>query len=141
MDLDDEELEATRKMKGLNHMNNIEKLEKFINDFNEFKEKRDLNLFVMNWEEKQALENLIQENKELKEENEKLTYARNWYFEHFTSQACTAEQLHKILRFDYIPKSKVKEMIKELEEKQNNNDKNIFGYGIYFLQELLEEGE
>ena len=52
-------------------MNNIEILEEFINDFNEFKEKRDLNLFVMTCEEKQALENLIQENKELEEKLKK----------------------------------------------------------------------
>lgn len=73
----------------------------------------------------QALENLIQENKELKKENEKLTYARNWYFEHFTSQACTPEQLHKILRFDYIPKSKVKEKIEEINKRIDYLDKEL----------------
>jgi len=100
------------------------------------------------------LENLIQENKELKKENEKLTYARNWYFEHFTTQACTPEQLHKILRFDYIPKSKVKAMLEGITKEHSSilskdiyslNDKNIatFQYNAMrkILEELLEEGD
>lgn len=64
-----------------------------------------------------TVEKLIQGYKELKEENKRLTSARNWYFEHYTARACTPEMLDKILRFDYIPKSLVEEKIEELNKK------------------------
>jgi len=56
---------------------------------------------------------ILKRYKELEEENERLKYARNWYFENFTARACTPEMLDKILKFDYISKSKVKEKIEE----------------------------
>lgn len=84
-------------------------------------------------------------NKE-KEENKKLNYARNWYFEHFTSEACTPEQLHKILRFDYISKDKIREKIDEINDEKLNYSEDeyyleneIKGYAIDKLKELLEE--
>lgn len=60
---------------------------------------------------------LLAENQELKQENEKLTYARNWYFEHTVGKICTPEMLDKILRHDYISKQKIKNKIELLEEK------------------------
>ena len=127
MDLDDEELEATRKIKfnslygQTRSMNNIEILELFIksirSDLHDDSED--------NQETANAIENLIQENKELKEEISK--YEKQLDLDYVEE--------------NYISKSKVKEKIEELKEKQNNSNKNIYGYGIYFLQELLEEGE
>lgn len=82
------------------------------------------------------------ENKELKEENNKLTSVRNWYFEHYTAQACTPEILHKILKFDYIPKSKVVEELKKAISEEIDTSKAMFegdftnGY-IFALQSLL----
>lgn len=132
-------------------MNNIKILEEFANKYRKI-EKNHID-YLFSLKEKdipiQAIENLIQENIKLKKENEKLTYARNWYFEHFTSQACTPEQLHKILRFDYIPKSKVKELGKKYEFAVNGYDSSTADYkhsqnlGRYLacVELLKEEGE
>lgn len=53
--------------------------------------------------------------KSLLNENEKLIYARNWYFEHTVGKICTPEMLDKILRNDYIPKSKLKDIIDRID--------------------------
>lgn len=75
------------------------------------------------WEEWNNLEQgsygteqkLKQQIKELKKENEELIYARNWYFEHTVGKICTPEMLDKILRNDYIPKSKLKDIIDRID--------------------------
>ena len=51
----------------------------------------------------------------LQKENEKLIYARNWYFEHTVGKICTPEMLRKILRHDYISKQKIEAKIEELD--------------------------
>ena len=56
-----------------------------------------------------------EELKELRKENEELIYARNWYFEHTVGKICTPEMLDKILRNDYIPKSKLKDIIDRID--------------------------
>lgn len=56
----------------------------------------------------------------LQKENEKLTEARNWYFEHTVNKAVTPEMLHKILRQDYIPKSVI---IKEIEKLKRDEER------------------
>ena len=38
---------------------------------------------------------------------------------------------------NYISKDKIKAKIKELEEKDKYSTNNVYGYGIYFLKELL----
>lgn len=127
-------------------MNNIEILEEKLKNVKKY------NIYSYSWTEQdiEAIENLIQENKELKNENEKLTYARNWYFEHFASQACTPEQLHKILRFDYIPKSKIEKALDKMNERYmtpeaiSNSNGATFNYWTGkrdMCIELLEEGE
>lgn len=76
------------------------------------------------WEEWNNLEQgsygteqkLKQQIKKLQEENEKLIYARNWYFEHTVNKICTPEMLDKILRNDYISKQKLKDKIRKNEE-------------------------
>jgi len=101
-------------------------------------------------EEKEKQFKLLRENEELEKENEKLTYARNWYFEHFTARELTPEQLDKILRFDYIPTSLVEKKIEEYEKKRIKMEKDDVGVGftlgkewsdlkakIEVLQELL----
>jgi hypothetical protein len=75
------------------------------------------------WEEWNNLEQgsygteqkLKQQIKELRKENEELIYARNWYFEHTVGKICTPEMLDKILRNDYIPKSKLKDIIDRID--------------------------
>jgi len=101
-------------------------------------------------EEKEKQFKLLRENEELEKENEKLTYARNWYFEHFTARELTPEQLDKILRFDYIPTSLVEKKIEEYEKQRIKMEKDDVGVGftlgkewsdlkakIEVLQELL----
>ena len=76
------------------------------------------------WEEWNNLEQgsyeteqkIKQQIKKLQEENEKLIYARNWYFEHTVNKICTPEMLDKILRNDYISKQKLKDKIRKNEE-------------------------
>lgn len=78
---------------------------------------------------KKFVENLIQENKELKEIRDSLLWQKNFDT--------------KILDEDYIPKSKVTQKIQELEYDQLENLKNICEdrIKIQAYKELLEEGE
>lgn len=85
---------------------------------------------------------------QLEKENKKLTEARNWYFEHTVNKAVTPEMLHKILREDYVPKSVIREKIKELEKKAEQERKKKWisaeamielGYQRKTLKELLGE--
>ena len=76
-----------------------------------------------------------EKNKELEKENNVLKGARNWYFEHFTSEACTPEQLRKILTYEYIPKSKVIEIIENYYNEHSDTKEEI----TEFIEELLQE--
>lgn len=38
-----------------------------------------------------------------------------------------------------ILSDRIKEKIKELEKLQNESNSKVYGYGIYFLEELLKE--
>ena len=95
------------------------------------------------WEEWNNLEQgsygteqkLKQQIKELRKENEELIYARNWYFEHTVGKICTPEMLDKILRNDYIPKSKLKDIIDridyDIKKTKEIISKNINIYASY----------
>lgn len=87
------------------------------------------------------LENKV---KELEKENDKLTYARDWYFENTVNKLVTPEMLHKILRTKYIDRDKIENKIAELWIKCPKNSINEFMISernnkIEVLQELLEE--
>jgi hypothetical protein len=93
------------------------------------------------------LENKV---KELKKENDKLTYARNWYFEHTVNKIVTPEMLHKILRTKYIGREKIENKIAELDKEEKEIYKKDIGNNELYrlkiideirsvLQELLEE--
>ena len=97
-------------------MNNIEILENFIN-----KQKSNKGTFVPTDFEITALENLIQENKELKEARDSLLWQRNFDM--------------KILDEDYIPKLKLKEKFENMRKKHNN----LFDIQTLYKEVLEEE--
>lgn len=90
------------------------------------------------------IEQLEAKAKELEKENQKLTYARDWYFEHTISKIATPEMLHKILITKYISRNKIEDRIAELWIKCPKSSINEFMINernnkIEVLQELLEE--
>jgi len=114
-------------------MNNIEILENFID-----KQKSNKGTFVPTVFEITAIENLIQENKELKKQIPSPT------------NPIPIENQTDIwvLKRDYISKSKIKEKIEKLDKKKRKSqieystiDELIFDKKIEVLLELLEEGE
>ena len=138
MDLDDEELEATRRLYGVSRdeinvkegiklMNNIEILEEMLNA------DKYLGKFLSEPRRK-AIENLIQENKELKEEKQ-LAYKLGY------RNGCN--DTTKFNDKEFIRKTKVKEKIEYLKSLEFGSDlvtqstANLTTISI--LQELLEE--
>jgi len=99
------------------------------------------------WEEWNNLEQgsyeteqkLKQQIKKLQEENEKLIYARNWYFEHTVNKICTPEMLDKILRNDYISKQKVKDKIRKNEEIIDISNDGDLIHELYQKNKVYEE--
>lgn len=98
----------------------------------------------------QYIDQLENKVKELKKENDKLTYARNWYFEHTVNKIVTPEMLHKILRTKYIGREKIENKIAELDKEEKEIYKKDIGNNELYrlkiideirsvLQELLEE--
>ena len=100
----------------------IKILEEYLKNYTECPEWNDTTDCCINKKEIQAIENLINKNKELEE-----TLKDNWEFR----DKC------------YIPKSKIKEKIEELKKKikYEDNEKVIIWLHkqIRILQELLEE--
>ena len=97
--------------------------------YKNIKFKTDIELEIQ--KENRAIENLINRNKELEEDNYNLkTHIYN----------------PKVVELNYIPKSKIKEKIKELQAKGRIKNKTFANCGDYIyqdkiqaLQELLEE--
>lgn len=128
-------------------MNNIEILQEFIKHYKEVQEKYKDDEIQAEIERScyfeevpaQAIENLIQENKELKEENYHKTkyidFLDEKYFDNF-------KFFYEMLK-DTVPKSKVKEHLQELDKMKVDGE--VFTTAVDFakqiLQELLEEGE
>jgi hypothetical protein len=118
-------------------MNNIEILEKLkdeqytketVNTLYEFYDE-EFKPYVLSTDERNALENLIKENKELKDKCKELNfkYTAQWVDDNF------------------IPKSKVKDKIEYLKSLEFGTDVVTQSTAnlttICILQELLEEGE
>lgn len=118
----------------------------------------------LNANELQAIENLIKRNKELEEKNIKLQKRNNRQFKLFGKrdkeienlknanktlyELCQGKAMQEFINneCDYIPKSKVREKIEELEkdyeEYKDSQEWEIFDetkYAYELLQELLEE--
>ena len=144
-DLDDEELEATRKLNGVAKDSNIEIIEDFINEIKDFELNKDV-VEIVN-----ALEDILEEReadkkriKELEEEN---------YLQR--------KQIMSAYDKGWIPVQKIKDKIEEIEKEYNEiiseygnidtdviinvPDKNVRKYldelviKILVLQELLED--
>jgi hypothetical protein len=49
------------------------------------------------------------------------------------------EDIEDYMETQCISKKRIKAKIKELEEKDKASSSNVYGYGIKFLKELLEE--
>ena len=135
-------------------MNNIEILEKFIKHYKEVQEKYKDDEIQAEIERScyfeevpaEAIENLIQENKELKEELEICETDLDEMT--ISNEHKKKEWVNKLVLNSYIPKSKVKEKIEELDKRKRKSqieystiDELIFDKKIEVLQELLEEGE
>ena len=135
-------------------MNNIEILENFIRIYKELDKKSTDFYFNKAEIPIEDIENLIQENKELKEEvlhwkgkyhleNRKYIQLHNEKID-----APVIEATEEMLK-QYIPKSKVKEKIEELEKERKRKDEEDIINPFYdqidithiieVLQELLEE--
>jgi hypothetical protein len=123
-------------------MNNIEILELFIksirSDLHDDSED--------NQETADAIENLIQENKELKEENNKLKTC-DGILDVFS---LGKESSRQRIEFDYIPKSKIEKALDKMNERYmtpeaiSNSNGATFNYWTGkrdMCIELLEEGE
>ena len=115
-------------------MNNIEILEKLkdeqytketVNTLYEFYDE-EFKPYVLSTEERDALENLIQENKELKEENK-------------IAKKMGAEIMADFIKRDVIPKSKLKEIIYPTPE--NPIPLELQSSEMYKKLEKLVEGE
>lgn len=146
-------------------MNNIEILEKLQNIFKELRkddEEGHSSAYELQWEDIEAIENLIQRNKDLKEiekehkeENGRLREKNINLKEKIIRQQ---EQLNiankkilaqrgqlKVVNNSYIPISKLKEKMELLREdiQYSANPLSIDNskYAIEVLEELLEEGE
>lgn len=110
----------------------------------------------------QAIENILADRERLEKENNRLTYARNWYFEHTVGQIATPEMLNKILRTKYnmpelqtkanaydslvqIIKNKKAEIEKYIVEQEEKTIGRCITIGedmmIKYLQELLDTVE
>jgi len=133
-------------------MGDIEILEEFLKHYKEVQEKYKDDEIQAEIERScyfeevpaEAIENLIQENKELKDTNKKLY------------ELCQGKAMQEFINNEcgYIPKSKVKEKIEELEKDVNDfeeywskdprkfkKQKCVDYYKLEALKELLEEGE
>lgn len=96
--------------------------------------------YVISEEQRIALKTVL---KEL----EKVTEARNWYFEHIVGKIATPEMLTKILRQDYVSKDEIREKIEELTNRLKYYDTSnpleiinikMIESKIEVLQELLK---
>lgn len=129
MDLDDDELRATRMMNGADRKGRVNKMEqdidKIINDL-EMALLTDLYGHITTLVKKEDLEHLIKAYKELEEENKDLKNLANnkqWISPCYVAQ-------------NYIPTSLVEETIEELIKEGRHYNANK----IEVLQELLERG-
>lgn len=122
----------------------IKILEKMITNFYELKgnEYKINDLYCQfKYKHFRALQNLIARYKELEKENENLRDTNKKLYEMGQRQA-----MQILIEDDYIPKSKVKEKIEEINNEKLNYSEDeyyleneIKGYAIDKIHELLEE--
>lgn len=108
----------------------IKILEEEIQEFKEFEKKYKLKRIHKGTEGKsriQALENLIARYKELKEKNALLLANNNGYYD-----------LKKYVKENYIPKSKVKEKIEELNDINSKFSQRVIKSKEVYLTELVQ---
>lgn len=119
------------------------KLEEAIERCNELIREKHANWIGLTSQE--AISTVLQEIEHLQKENEKLTEARDWYFECTVRQIATPEMLDKILKDKYINKNKIIEKIKEIYEDENSEYYDMFleqrdiEKTIGILKDLLKE--
>jgi len=113
----------------------IKILEKLIKEFDEFEKRQHINIYMLTKREKQAIEHLIERNKELEKH-----YQHEQ--EYINGEIFSAKQMHYI-EDNYIDKAKVREKIEELKEDEEfyreHSRMYEFESKIKLLQELLEE--
>ena len=140
MDLDDEELKATRRMNGSDKNvacmeDDIKQLEDLILDRKSFVigDKEHDEIYI---KDIQALEHLIKAYKEEKQENRKLSKANETYIK-------SIQNITPVLMNDYIEKSLVEEKIEEINRKIKHEDNEKVIIWLHkqrkILQELLEK--
>lgn len=111
MDLDLEELEATRKLNGVAKDSNIEIIEDFINEIKDFELNKDT-VEIVN-----ALEDILAERKQDKARIKELE-KENTTLKNFTSSIYN-ENIEK----EFIPVRKVKDFLIQIQEEFNKLDK------------------
>ena len=111
MDLDLEELEATRKLNGVAKDSNIEIIEDFINEIKDFELNKDT-VEIVN-----ALEDILAERKQDKARIKELE-KENTTLKNFTSSIYN-ENIEK----EFIPVQKVKDFLIQIQEEFNKLDK------------------
>lgn len=113
---------------------NIEEDIKIVNDFL-VKMKSDFRTGLGYKEEIQAIENILADRERLEKENRKLTYARDWYFEHTVNKIVTPEMLHKILRTKYISRDEIEDKIRSLNKQEKEELKGTKGQDRYYIKQ------
>ncbi len=136
----------------MNNIEILEDLEKYISFAN--KQCNFSNDADYKWHKElaQAIENLIQENKELKERIKglecEIEIKKYCKVDEVINDLTYYKNLAKEYQGSCIPKSKIKEKIEELDKRKRKSqieystiDELIFDKKIEALQELLEEGD
>lgn len=148
-DLDDEELEATRRLNGVAREKNKERTDINVGSIEEdikrceqlIKPEHASWIGISN---QSAIAHLIEKIKELEEENATLRKAKN------IAKEVKIEDITQVMNKSYeefmkqfVSKQKVKDKIEELEKAKNKTNKEHWKYNytlqIAILKELLEE--
>lgn len=119
-------------------MNDIEKLQNIFQELRKDDEKGHTSAYELQWEDIYTIENLIQENKELKEKLEEKDMQHE--LELIGKEEYTKDAMGEIIEHYYtanedcIPKSKVKELLEHYKNTGYNELEEV-------LQELLGENQ
>lgn len=85
------------------------------------------------------IDKLQEENKYLKQRNKVIEIITNDLPSDTEFVIMTRKGFENHPTCDYISKVKIRDKIKELKIKRGKSGSSIYGYGIYFLEELLKE--
>ena len=145
MDLDNEELKATRKLNGVAKESNIEEDVKFIKEMvKEYNTFGDLDNLDYEDTDKiyKAIENILEEREQDQKRIKKL---EDHFKKYYNGELYTAKQLKQIEENQkkyFIPVQKVKDKIEKLNKEIKNSDEIEAIFKIkqqQILQELLED--